>query len=129
MPSYSTQTLELLSRSGSRRTCAFQSPMRKSKSREPSRCGSSAGLSAVCARDATQNMTQIKSGASLENSIRIILSTWWMRGRDFVCKYRPPPRSLREGGEGERLNDGGSPHKTRDRGDHCRQRFSDCRKP
>ncbi len=37
MPSYSTDTFELLSRSGRRLTCAFQSPITKSKSWEPSR--------------------------------------------------------------------------------------------
>src|ERR1700722_1856189 len=37
MPSYTSQVLEFLIRSGRRRTWAFQSPMRKSKSCEPSR--------------------------------------------------------------------------------------------
>src|ERR1041385_59228 len=38
MPLYSTQTFEPFNRSGSRRTCAFQSPTRKSKSCDPSSC-------------------------------------------------------------------------------------------
>src|SRR5690349_17001055 len=39
MPLYSIQLLEPTSRSGRRRRCAFQSPMRKSKSCDPSRAG------------------------------------------------------------------------------------------
>src|SRR5438034_3413963 len=39
MPSYSIQVVEPTRRSGSRRTRAFQSPMRKSKSLAPSRSG------------------------------------------------------------------------------------------
>src|SRR6266496_3139934 len=39
MPSYSTQVVEPTRRSGSRRTSAFQLPMRKSKSWAPSRTG------------------------------------------------------------------------------------------
>src|SRR5580704_13687104 len=39
MPSYSIHVVEPTRRSGSRRTCAFQSPIRKSKSCEPSRSG------------------------------------------------------------------------------------------
>src|SRR5437879_10087914 len=45
MPLYSIQLFEPTRRSGSRRTCAFQSPMRKSKSCEPSRaCAVPAGV-------------------------------------------------------------------------------------
>src|ERR1043166_9490016 len=38
MPLYSTQTFEPFRRSGSRGTCAFQSPIKKSNSCDPSRC-------------------------------------------------------------------------------------------
>src|SRR5437763_136509 len=38
IPSYSTQVVEPTNRSGNRRTCAFQSPIKKSKSCDPSRC-------------------------------------------------------------------------------------------
>src|SRR5215471_13010658 len=54
VPSYSTHTLELFSRSGRRRTCAFQLPMRKSKSCDPSRCGRFAESAALCACNETE---------------------------------------------------------------------------
>src|SRR5215475_8004838 len=72
MPSYSTQTFELFRRSGRRRTCAFQFPIRKSKSCEPSRCGRLAGFVVFWANDGAAGVAAIMSSKMRLNLVFIV---------------------------------------------------------
>src|SRR5690242_11652574 len=77
IPSYSTQTFELFRRSGRRRTCAFQLPIRKSKSCEPSRCGRLAGFAVFWANEGAAGIAAIISSKITLNLAFMVFSLEW----------------------------------------------------